>query len=198
MAWSDEIKMYSDIGQRQPELSYVAPQNFYMVFDKLPQISFNCQDLQIPSASVGEAPLANRLNPNQTFIPGQSFVYSPLDVNFLIEKDFRNYRSVLKWMKAIAEPETAEQFKEWSTENARASSREFGSLMSNCSVFGTDSANEILAEWRFIDAFPINLDGPRFDATPQDVEYLVSGLTLRYKYFEFLTYTDGIANNDLV
>ena len=192
------IKTYGEIVERQPELSYVAPQNFYMIFDKLPQITFNAQTINIPTISVGESDIPNRFNAGTTAIPGDSMDYGQLDVQFLIEKSFRNYRSCLRWLKSLANPESHEQFVEWVDEHKYQSRGDFSKLMSDCSVFGTDSANNILAEWKFKNAFPVSVDSPDFDATATDVEFLVSTMSLRYTYFTFETYTDGVPDDNLV
>lgn len=189
----------SAIIERQPELSFVPPQNFFVIFDKIPQIVFNCQQVQIPTVSAGEVALNNRFNGTNTFIPGDSFDYSNLDITFLLEKNFRNYNTVLKWMKAAATPESASQFTEWVEEQSNDYSRQgYGTLMSDCTVYGTDAANDILVEWKFKNAFPVSLDGPAFDASAQDIEYLTSTVSIRYSYFTTTTYTNGAVNNDTI
>ena len=190
---------YNTVASRIPELSYVAPQNFYMVVESLPEMVFSIQGIQIPNVTGGEVPLPNRMNPNRTFIPGSGIDYTTLDVTFLLDKDFKNYASVLKWIKAINHPENFEQFSEWTNDNTKNTSKEgFAKTTSNMTVFGCDSANNPLLHWNFIDAFPISLDGPPYDASQPNIDYITSVASFRYMYFEFQTYTNGALNNDKI
>jgi len=185
------MKTFSDVIDRQPELSYFAPNNFFLVFDKLPQVQFNCQQIQIPSITIGETDVPNRMNPTGMFIPGDRLDYGVLDITFLVEKDFRNYRSVLKWMKAATSPDDFKQFNEWD-------GGEFGDLFSDCTVFGTDASNSPVVQWNFKNCFPISLDGVQFDTTITEPDYFMSTTSIRFTYFTTNTYTNGIMDNNEV
>ena len=177
---------YQDVIARQVELSYVPPHNFYMVIDKIPEVVFTCQQLTIPTISTGEALLSNRYNPSKTYIPGDGIDYSNLEVTFILDKHFRNYRSILKWMKGNAVPDDPKQ---WVVDK-------FSDTMSNITVYGSDSANVPLIHWNFVSCFPVSLDGVNFDSTIPDVTYLTSNVSFRYHYFTNNTYTNGQLNND--
>jgi hypothetical protein len=189
---------YNDISSRIPELSYVPPQNFYAVIELLPAVVFNIQQLQIPTLNGGEVPLPNRMNPSRTFIPGNGLDYSSLDITFLIDKQFANYRSVLEWLKGINHPENFDQYNNWVNKSTSSTQSGFSSTTSNITVFGCDAGNNPLIHWNFKDCFPISLDGPRYDAALADINYITSVVSFRYTYFECQTYTDGRLNNDKI
>ena len=46
---------YSDVANKVPELSYVAPQNFYAVAENIPTLIFNIQRISVPNVTGGEA-----------------------------------------------------------------------------------------------------------------------------------------------
>ena len=191
--------VYSDIINRQVELSYVPPQNFFMVIDKLPSITFNCQQLQLPTISAGEAAMSNRYNPGRTFIPGDGVDYGTLNATFLLDKEFRGYLAVLAWIKGHANPEDTQQFVDWVNSNDKFGNMEpFSKLMSDITVFATDAANQPLVHWQFKNCFPISLDGPQFDTTQPDINYLTSSVDFRYHYFTCHTYTNGKLNDMVV
>lgn len=188
-------------GYEQVELNYVSPQNFYMVIDKMPTVQYNLQQVQIPSITGGETDLANRLNPAKTFIPGNSLDYGTLSCTFLLDKNFVSYREILKWLKAINHPDTQEDYKDWviNPGAAKAAIKDFEKTMSTINLFATDAAARPLAEWVFYNAFPIDLDGPQYDATSQEAEYLQSTVSFRYTHFEHAIYTSsGQRKNDLI
>lgn len=195
-----QSKQFSDIISRQIDMDYVPPQNFYLIFEKLPQVVFLAQQIQIPSVSGGETQLSNALN--NTFIPGDSLDYSQLDVNFLLDKHFVTYRSILQWLKGINNPDDLSQYTYWTqktnTAQGSLSGNGFANTMSNFQVIGCDPANEPLIQWTFYNGFPVSLDGPAWDATTPDVDYLQSNVSLRFTHFHTQTYVNGVLQNDKI
>ena len=187
---------YDTVSSRIPELSFVAPQNFYAVAENLPQVVFCLQGLTIPNLTGGEVNLPNRLNSGRAFIPGNGVDYSSLDFTFLIDKNFENYRSVLNWLKAINHPESHEQYKNYVTSSTSSTLEDFSRTTSNITVFGCDDGNNPLVHWNFINCFPISIDGPTYDSTSANIDYITSTASFRYLYFENQTYTNGRLNNN--
>ena len=170
---------------KQTELSFTPPHAFYLLIERMPTLAFTLQRVQIPVINGDETNQSNPLNPNRTPIPGSGLDYSVLSCDFIIDKAFGNYYEILNWFKGIYAPENkAEQAYTWKD------------TMSNISVIGTDAANTPIVKWNFVDAFPISMDGAMYDATMPDLEYLVSNVTFRFKYFTFGTYTNGRDNFD--
>jgi hypothetical protein len=187
---------YNTVSNRIPELSFVAPQNFYAVAENLPGVVFNLQAVIIPNVTGGEVPLPNRLNSSRAFIPGNGLDYSSLDFTFLIDKDFNNYRSVLEWIKSINHPEDHNQYDKYTTSANQVNQEGFSRTTSNLTVFGCDDGNKPLVHWNFVNSFPISLDGPQYDAASANIDYITSVASFRYLYFEHQTYTNGKLNND--
>ena len=194
-------KNFSDVLARQTELSFAAPQHFFLTIDKSTDIVYTVQQVNAPVISAGELPISNPYNTNRT-VPGDTLDYAQLDVTFLIDKEMKGYRQILEWMKGMIAPESYDQFAEYTKKNVteRPDAREPGFLntMSNISLFAADADLKPLAEWKFFDAFPISLDGPQYDAARQDVEYLTSTSSFKFLYFEHSTYTNGAKNNDKI
>ena len=174
-----------DLISKQKELSFTPPHGFYMVVKKLPATSFTLQRTQIPVINGEEVIQPNPMNPNKTTIPGSGLDYSVLSCDFIIDKYFENYKEILTWMKSTYAPED---------KLVQASS--FSNTVSEITVVATDAANVPLVHWQFVDAFPISMDGPMFDATMPDMEYLTSNVTFRFKYFTFTTYNNGTDNHN--
>ena len=171
----------------QKELSFTPPQAFYMFIEKLDHVMFTVQRVQIPVVSGDEVTFSNPLNPSRSLMPGSSLEYSVLSCDFIVDKHLKNYREVLKWFKGNYAPEDkALQAVPWKE------------TMSNVDIIGTDASNTPLVRWTMHDAFPISVDGPMYDATMPDIEYLTSNVTFRHKYFTFTTYDNGIDNHDTI
>mgnify|MGYP001230159829 FL=1 len=192
---------FDDMIARQTELSFAAPQHFFITIEKLPDIVYTVQQANVPVISAGEAILSNPFNQTRS-VPGDTLDYSQLDVTFLVDKEMKGYRQILKWMKGMINPESFDQFNEYVKENvtSRPDAREPGFLntMSNMSLFAADADLKPLAEWKFIDAFPISLDGPQYDSTNPQVDYLTATSSFKFMYFEHATYKNGAKNNDII
>lgn len=176
---------YQELINNQLELSFVPPQNFYMILGRIPTTSYMLQRIQVPVLSADEIIQSNPMNPSRTMIPGSSLEYSVLSCDFIIDKYHKNYKEILKWLKNNYAPEDKER--QWDS---------FASSMSDIDIVATDSANKIIGIWHFVDAFPISMDGPMYDATMPDIEYLTSNVTFRFKYFTFSSFTEGVDDND--
>jgi len=189
---------FTDVANRQLELSYAAPQNFYMAVEKLPQVVYTLQELIIPTISAGETDFPNPINPGGLEIPGDTLNYGQLDCTFLLDKNFRGYRSILEWMKGNSSPDAYGQNTEYFKSLQNDSRVGFQKGLSDIAVFAVDAANEPIVEWKFKDCFPISLDGAQFNATLNDVDYLTSTVSFHFTYFENTTYTNGAKNNDTI
>ena len=187
---------YNTVATSIPELSYVAPQNFYAVAENLPRVVFNLQGLTIPNVSGGEVMLPNRMNSSRSFLPGDGLDYSTLDFTFLVDKTFNNYRSILNWIKGINAPEGPDQYTEYTAVGDQAGTTGWNKTTANITVFGCDDGNNPLVHWNFVGCFPISLDGPTYDASSTNIDYIQSNVSFRYLYFENQTYTNGTLNND--
>lgn len=178
---------FQEIIDNQVELSWTPPHGFYMVINGYEDLMFTLQRVQIPVISGEDVLQSSAVNPGKTMIPGTGLEYSVLSCDFILDKHFKTYRTILDWMKSNYAPEDLKgQWINWMN------------TMKDVTVIGTDAANVPLVEWHFKDAFPISVDGPMFDATMPDIEYLTSNVTFKFKYFTNKTYTNGIPDDNII
>lgn len=185
------------VTNNQVDLNFTPPQNFFLTAERLPKLVFTIQDFTIPSIVAGETNLPVSLNPNRAFIPGDGIDYGTLEISYLIDKQFKTYREILKWMKGITAPESGTQSSDYQDSITRQQPP-FAKGMSNIELFGTDAGNRPVISWKFRDAFPIQIGGPTYDSKVLDVEPLTGNVSFRYLYFECETFTEGRANNDKI
>jgi len=184
---------YDTALSRQPELSYVAPQSFHMNIEKLPQVHYNLQQVNIPPVNGGEVQLDNRFNSTRTFIPGDGVDYGQLSCTFLIDKYFETYRNIVDWIKQINVPEDGTQFQNLiDSQNSAEATTGFGKTMSNIDVYADGPDGKPLMIWNFINCFPISVDGPQYDASSTEVEYLTATVDFRFHYFTLQTVENGV------
>lgn len=156
-----------------------APQNFVFNIKRLPSIDYFCVKAKIPSLSLPAAkvPTASLDVPK----PGDHLVYEPLTLTFNIDSMLQNWIEIHNWMTAIGDP-TNRATKYLQLEK-NGSISPYG-LVSDITLFKTDSQNNPDFTWTFKDAWPTYLSGWEFDSTNPNVSYLVSTVMFRYVRFK--------------
>ena len=87
---------------RQPtsrELDFASPTQFRFSIQKLPEVQFFTQTINIPGVSVDGIIQPTALS--QISLAGSDLSYEDLSVSFLIDEEYRNYREVFDWLKSI-------------------------------------------------------------------------------------------------
>lgn len=182
---------YQDVINRQLELSYAAPQNFFFASELMPDLVFTAQQIDIPVLTIGEARLPNNQNVN-AYLPGDSLDYGTLDITFLVDKEFRTYQALLAWLKGVSNPEAFVQNFNWLQDNASIPGGiNWQNGTSDLFVYATDPGLQPLLEWKFLNAYPVSVDGPVFDSTDGDTQYLTARVSFRYLYFQCTQYVNG-------
>lgn len=186
---------FSDLINNQLELSYAPPQNFFFTSVLTPDLVFTAQKVAIPQLSIGEVPLPNYQN-DYSKLPGDTMDYGTLDLTFLVDKAWITYYSLVQWMKGVVNPEAFSQNYSWITNNSSGNLVQGVNWQNGTAdlyVYATDPALKPLMQWKFWNAYPISLEGPEFDSTDQDTNYLTSRVSFRYLYFTLTQYDNGAA-----
>ena len=190
---------------RQPtgrELDFASPTQFRFQIQKLPEVQFFAQTINIPGISVEGLTQSSPLS--QIAIAGSDLSYEDLTVSFLIDEEYRNYREVHDWLKGLSFPENHTQFQNLLSEGSdrmpRSQSRgvqtESGkiypatpdaAIYSDATLTILSSKNNPQLEVRFRDIFPKTLGSVSLTTQDTEVAYLVADVTFGYKYYEFAT-----------
>jgi len=190
---------------RQPtgrELDFASPTQFRFQIQKLPEVQFFAQTINIPGISVEGLTQSSPLS--QIAIAGSDLSYEDLTVSFLIDEEYRNYREVHDWLKGLSFPENHTQFQNLLSEGSdrmpRSQSRgvqtESGkiypatpdaAIYSDATLTILSSKNNPQLEIRFRDVFPKTLGSVSLTTQDTEVAYLVADVTFGYKYYEFAT-----------
>jgi len=147
-----------------PNKNYLSPIGFKLVIDniKYANLAYFCSSAPLPAIASSEAQANFR--GSQHAMAGDRIDYSPLDIRFMIDEDMNNYLEVFKWIH----------------DNIKTSG------IVKCDVLlhiltSKNNTNKII---RFVDAFPISLEGIEFNAQNSDVEYVQASCSFRYTRFE--------------
>lgn len=162
----------------------LSPNGFMFNISKLPDISYFCQQVNLPGITVGAPEFGNPFNSQP--IPGDSLTYDQLTVQFLVDSDMNNYKAIYNWIIALGFPQSYDQYINFVNADQRGALSELARNYSDATLqilSGTNSPSQIV---QFFDMFPVAIDSVVFESTNQDVQYIVGNATFRYGYYKFL------------
>jgi hypothetical protein len=107
-------------------------------------------------------------------------------VQFLVDSDMNNYKSIYNWIIALGFPQSYDQYIDFVSADQRGALSELARNYSDATLqilSGTNLPSQIV---QFFDMFPVAIDSVVFESTNQDVQYIVGNATFRYGYYKFL------------
>lgn len=158
------------------------PNGFIFAVQKLPELSFFCQQVELPELSIGVATQASSVH--EIKIPGETAEYGKLRLSFLVDEQFSNWKAVYNWMIGLTYPEGHHLYTKFLNLAMNANSRtELAKGYSDATLYILDNTNSPLQAITFVDAFPVSLSALPFDATTEDVRYLTANVDFEYSYY---------------
>jgi hypothetical protein len=157
---------------------------FLFGIQKLPEISFFCQEATLPDL---QAPPAEMETPLVVVpVPGEKLSFGDLAITFLIDEGMYNYVAVHNWMIGLGFPESHEQYKNFINSRINELSRnELLGGYSDGTLQILNSTNNATRTVRFVDLFPTSLQQITLQSTTQDTTYLAATATFRYTTYRF-------------
>ena len=174
--------------------NFLSPIGFMLTIDRLRGVDFFCQSASIPSIGLGPAITPTRFNKLQN--PGDELQYEDLYLRFLVDENMKNWYQVANWMREIATPYSAEEFKYdrggLKSINKREATYDIASgnnqWVCDCSLLVLSSNYRTVAEFIFRDAWPTQLSTLSFDSSVPDINYFTAEISLKYNYYDYFIY----------
>jgi hypothetical protein len=158
---------------------------FLLAIDKLPEISFFCQEATIPDISLPPADMDSPLTLSP--IPGEKPSFGDFTVSFLIDEEMKNYRAVYNWIVGMGFPEDRVQYTNFiSGRTNEIATNELVAGYSDGILQILNNNNKPIQSIQFIDLFPTNLQSLVLQSTLSDNQYLVATVSFRYTLFKFI------------
>ena len=164
-------------------LTPLSPNGFMFSIAKLPDVSFFCQQVDLPQIDLGDI---DQMTPLVvTPVPGEMMTFGELQVQFLVDSQMLNYQSIFNWINGLAFPIDHQQYTDFiGSDNTHYS--ELAKNYSDGTLSILSGTNTVVKQLQFIDLYPSSLGSLTFQSTNQDVNYLVGNATFRYTYYKFL------------
>lgn len=164
----------------------LSPNGFQFNITKLPELSYFCQQVNLPGITLGayEQGTPFIMNP----IPGETLNYDVLNVQFMVDERMSNFKAIYNWLTGLGFPENNQQYIDVISKdtNPLSSSSELAKNYSDGVLQILDSNNRAAQTIQFVDMFPISLESLMFQSTNADVNYIIGSANFRYAYYKFL------------
>lgn len=167
-----------------PNLNPLSPVGFQFNIQKIPDITYFAQEVNIPGIILGEPEFGTPFA--RVPLPGETLTYEPLVVQFLVDEDMKNYKAVYNWIVALGFPESHEQYLNLREDDNRGLLRELATNYSDATLSILNNNNRISQTISFIDMFPTSIDSIQFTSTQADIQYVVGRAQFRFSYYNFL------------
>jgi len=162
----------------------LSPNGFLFNIIKLPDVSYFCQQINLPGITLGSPEFGNPFNTQP--IPGDSLTYDQLTVQFLVDSDMANYVQIYNWIVALGFPQGYDQYVTYIRTQSQSELSELAKNYSDATLQILSANNTAVKSIQFTDLFPVSLDSIMFQSTNQDVQYIVGNATFRYGYYKFI------------
>jgi hypothetical protein len=164
-------------------LSPLSPVGFQFSIQKIPDVTYFAQEVNIPGIILGEPEYGTPFA--RVPVPGETLQYEPLVVQFLVDEDMTNYKAIYNWIVALGFPETHDQYLNLQDSDNRGLLRELATNYSDATLTVLNSNNRPSETIQFIDMFPTSLDSLQFSSQQGDIQYIVGRAQFRFSYYKF-------------
>jgi hypothetical protein len=166
--------------------NFLSPIGFKFTLAKNSKVSFFSNSARIPEINLGIANQPTYLK--MIDVPGDIIQYGDFSLRFLVDENMENYMFVHNWITGLGFPETAQQFKDLTTDED--GSRNLNKQYSDGTLRILNSNYNDVALVKFKDLFPFSLSSLEFEATDTDYNYFTAEVTFKYTVYNILG-TDG-------
>lgn len=158
---------------------------FMFTINKLPSLSYFCQEVNIPGIVLPVADINSPLS--KMPFAGDKLDFENLTVEFLINEDMSNYKAIHDWLIGLGFPELHQQYQNFITNNSNSLTHTPALASTSDGVLSIlNSANNAIRTVQFVDLVPLSLSTLQMRSTNDDTTYLAGVATFDYNYYSFM------------
>ena len=164
--------------------NYLSPIGFKFIVTKVPKADFFSNSASIPGINLGFAQQPTYLR--DIPVPGDKLTYEDFTLRFFVDENLENYLEVHNWLRGLGYPESIAEFGELKNADKYIqdpSGRSPYNEYSDASLLVYNSNFNVIAKVNFRDTFPVGLSAIKFDATQDDVKYVMAEATFKYSIY---------------
>ena len=159
--------------------NFLSGVGFKFNLTKFPKVDFFSNSARIPELNLELTRQASYLK--NIDVPGERLTYGDLTLRFLVDENMENYISVYNWLKGLGFPETAQEYKDLTTD--KDGQRDNKEAFCDGTLRILNSNYREVAKVKFTDLFPTSLTSLDFDATNTDIQFFTAEATFKYTIY---------------
>lgn len=149
--------------------NFLHKNKFKLVFPKVPNVEYFCQNVIIPDISQQPVQADNPFN--KLYVSSIKTDFGPLVVNFLVDEDLKTWFEIYNWFMGITFPHSFEEY---------AAMKKKG-LYSDISIIVLSNSNIPNINFTFSHAFPIHMGALDFSSASEgEDQQFILPVTFRY------------------
>jgi hypothetical protein len=151
-----------------------------MAFDRIPNVQYFCQAVNIPGMQLGAAPLSySGLDINA---PGNKMMYNQLAMTFTVDEAMKSWQDIHSWFRSIAAPTGSNERNRLSSlQSNRSGTKSY----SDATLTVLSALNNPLFRVKYYNCFPISLSDIQFDTKMSADDIITSDAIFLFDYFDF-------------
>lgn len=161
----------------------LSPTGYLFSIQKLPELTYFSQQVNLPGISIGTAEFNNPLVRVPT--PGEMLEFDQLTVEFLVDSNMKNYKAIYHWLRGLGFPENNSDYIEFTNQDGLSIS-EMSLMTSNATLSILNNTNSVVSTISFEDCYPTSLGSLQFTSSVDDIQYLVGTVTFNYTLYKFI------------
>ena len=176
----------------QHNRNFLSPLRFDFSIDRLPDLTFYVQSVNIPGLEMPPAVNDTGYPFSNIAWQGDRCFFNPLQITFKVDENLLNYYSIWNWMIGQGFPEEYEQYAQFKRGELKPidkplyefpkSNRKIGEIYGQAFLLVKNSQNNDIAVIKYKDVYPISLGEINFDTTLNSVDEVTVSATFKYDY----------------
>lgn len=153
--------------------NYLYPNKWIFTLHNTPNLVYFCQSVFFPGVSTTPVKLENPFSP--VFFTPDKMSFESLNLTFILDEDMRTWEETFNWMKGNTFPTDHKEYIDQKKKNHYSDATLQFNTNNNTSNFKV----------KFLNCFPINLNGFTMDFESSPDSPLTSSVTFQYDRFIF-------------
>jgi hypothetical protein len=166
---------------RPQNLNPMSPNGFQLTIQKLPELIYFSQSVNLPGISLPHIPLETMFSTLK--ITGTTIEFETLNVEFMVDESMANYMIIYNWLIAMGYPQNFDQYITFQNTDTRGIVTDLAKNYSDGTLLILGPNNAVVKSITYVDLIPISLSGLTFATTNDDVPYLTATASFEYNYF---------------
>lgn len=166
-------------------LNELTENKFRLVFKRLPLVSYNSQELNLP----GISQTVQQIHTPQNYrnVGGVKLNYEEFTLTFKVDENLKNYIEIFNWLHGITAPQHSDQFKQLIETNPGSivNNPKQYNIFSDATVIVLSNALNPNVYVHFKNMIPVSLTGLNFNLTSSSPEIVRASATFAYDSYEF-------------